>query len=203
MKCYFFGTFNPIHLGHIEIAKKVKEKGGFDEVIFVPSFIPPHKNADLESYAHRLEMARIALGEKNVSDIERKLRIPSYTYQTAQKLYQDNNNKKINFIIGYDQFFKIESWKNPEILKETLNFIVIPRKFQNGQILSEKALSYLKNKGFSFEVYNIGLLDISSNKIRNFIKNNKDISSLTTYEVKKYIENNRLYSFLFERESIG
>lgn len=192
MKCYFFGTFNPIHLGHIEIAKRVKEKGGFLDVIFVPCFIPPHKSSDLETYNNRLKMAQIALGKKNVSDIERKLKAPSYTYQTAQELYKQNNNQKINFIIGYDQFFKIESWKNPDILKKTLNFIVIPRKFQNGQIITDKALDYLKNKGFSFEVYNIGLLDISSNQIREFIKNNKDISQLTTKEVTEYIENNRL-----------
>ena len=49
MKCYFFGTFNPIHLGHIEIARQVKEKAGFEQIIFVPSYMPPHKIEGLES----------------------------------------------------------------------------------------------------------------------------------------------------------
>lgn len=194
MDCYFFGTFNPIHLGHIEIARRVKEAGGFDKIIFVPSYIPPHKSEGLISYKHRLEMARIAVLEENVSDIESKLKVPSYTYRTAQELFKKNNNQKINFIIGYDQFFKLESWKEPEILKEKINFIVIPRRFQNGQVMGEAAFEYFKNKGFSFRILNIDFLDISSSMIRTYIKNNHDITGLTTREVKEYIENNRLYN---------
>ena len=65
-----------------------------------------------------------------------------------EKLYEQNNNQKINFIIGYDQFFKLESWKEPEILREKINFIVIPRKFQNGQVMGDMAFRYFKNKRF-------------------------------------------------------
>ncbi len=193
MECYFFGTFNPIHLGHIEIAKRVQTAGNFQKIIFVPSFMPPHKTDGLISFKHRLKMAQIALGEENVSDIESKLKVPSYTFRTAQKLFDENNKQKINFIIGYDQFFKLESWKEPEILKEKINFIVIPRRFQNGQVMGEAAFDYFKNKGFDFKILKIDFLDISSSMIRNYIKNNKDITGLTTYEVKEYIENNRLY----------
>ena len=70
MNCYFFGTFNPIHLGHIEIARQVKEKLGFEKIIFVPSFMPPHKVDDLETFIHRLEMVKLAAGAENTSDIE-------------------------------------------------------------------------------------------------------------------------------------
>ena len=192
MDCYFFGTFNPIHLGHIEIARRVKEQAGFDRVIFVPSFMPPHKIDGLISYIHRLEMVKLAVGSENTSDIESKLRVPSYTYRTVEKLYE-LNNEKVNFIIGYDQFFKLESWKEPDILKKLINFIVIPRKFQNGQVMGEKAFLYFKNKGWSFEVLNINFLDVSSSMIRNMLKNGEDITGLTTLEVKNYIENNRLY----------
>ena len=145
MECYFFGTFNPIHLGHIEIARKVKGLKGFERVIFVPSYMPPHKVEDLASYSNRLEMCKLAAGAQNVSDIEFHLRVPSYTYRTIEKLYEQNGNKKVNFIIGYDQFFKLESWKEPEILKEKLHFIVIPRKFQNGQVMGDAAFKYFQN----------------------------------------------------------
>ena len=87
MECYFFGTFNPIHLGHIEIARQIKEKLGFDRVIFIPSFMPPHKIDGLLPFKNRLEMAQLALGKENVSDIEFKLRVPSYTYRTIEKIY--------------------------------------------------------------------------------------------------------------------
>ena len=203
MKCYFFGTFNPIHLGHIEIARQVKEQAGFDKVVFVPSFMPPHKSEDLASYADRLEMTRLAVGDENVSDIERHLRVPSYTYRTVEKLYEENNGEKINFIIGYDQFFKLESWKEPEKLKEMVNFVVIPRKFQNGQVMGERAFEYFKNKGYSFDVLNINFLDISSSMIRALIKQGHDIAGLTTSKVKEYIERNKLYKRMARKEFIS
>lgn len=203
MECYFFGTFNPIHLGHIEIARKVKELCNFERVIFVPSYMPPHKIDGLANYKNRLEMVKLAVGEDNVSDIEFHLRVPSYTYRTIEKLYEKNNSKRINFIIGYDQFFKIESWKEPEILKEKLNFIVIPRKFQNGQVMGDKAFEYFKNKNYSFEILNIDFLDVSSSMIRNFVENDYDIAGLTTSEVRQYIENNRLYKSVVGKKFIG
>ncbi|MBQ9150190.1 nicotinate (nicotinamide) nucleotide adenylyltransferase [bacterium] len=187
----------------MEIARKVKELAGFSKVIFVPSYMPPHKIEGLASYKNRLEMAKLAVGEENVSDIELHLKVPSYTYRTIEKLYEQNNNQKINFIIGYDQFFKLESWREPEKLREMINFIVIPRKFQNGQVMGSAAFKYFKNKGYSFEVMNIDFLDVSSSMIRNMVENNYDIAGLTTKEVKEYIENNRLYKNVAGRKFIS
>ncbi len=200
MDCYFFGTFNPIHLGHIEIARRVKELAGFDKIIFVPSYMPPHKIDGLIPYSRRLEMVKLAVGEEYTSDIEHKLQVPSYTYRTIQKLYE-KEKQKINFIIGYDQFFKLESWKEPDVLKELINFVVIPRKFQNGQIMGDKVFDYFRNKGFSFDVLNIDFLDVSSSMIRKLLENNEDITGLTTLEVKNYIERNRLYKRLAKEKS--
>ena len=202
MDCYFFGTFNPIHFGHISIAKQVREALGFERIIFVPSYMPPHKLGATLPFEDRLNMTKLAVGETCVSDIERKMPIPSYTYKTIEKLYKENNNEKVNFILGFDQFFKLESWKEPEILKQKTNFIVIPRRFSNGQILSEKAFEYFRNKGFSFQVLNIDFLDVSSEKIRQLCSQNKDISNLTTKEVQNYIEEHKLYRKLAERKSI-
>ncbi|MBR1617781.1 nicotinate (nicotinamide) nucleotide adenylyltransferase [bacterium] len=199
MNCYFFGTFNPIHLGHVEISRQVKALCGFEKVIFVPSFIPPHKNYELAPFNSRYEMACLAVGQENVSDIERKLKVPNYSYRTIEHLYE---NEKVNFIIGYDQFFKIESWREPDILKEKTHFIVIPRKFQNGQTLSDNAFKYLKNKGFSFDVININFLDVSSSMIRKYLENNQDITGLTTPEVKEYIERYGLYKKMAQGQSV-
>jgi len=201
MDCYFFGTFNPIHLGHIEIARRTKALKKYDRIIFVPCYIPPHKHDELISFSHRYEMACLALGSENVSDIESKMNIPSYTYRTVQKLYEENNNQKINFIIGYDQFFKLESWKEPEKLKQTIKFNVIPRRFPNGQIIGENTFEYFRKKGFEYEILDIGLLDISSQMIRKAISEGQDITGLTTSEVKEYIENNGLYTKLAKGKS--
>lgn len=201
MNCYFFGTFNPIHTGHIEIARQVKTQLNFDKVIFVPNYIPPHKFQDLASYKDRLEMLNLACGKDNVSDIESKLKVPSYTYRTIEKLCEENNSKRINFIIGYDQFFKIESWREPEILRDKINFIVIPRKFPNGQTMSLKAFEYFKNKNYCFEILNINFLDISSEMIRKYIQENKEITGLVKKEVREYIEEYGLYRKMAERKT--
>ncbi len=202
MNCYFFGTFNPIHLGHIEIARQVKALG-FDKIIFVPAYMPPHKSTiETLSFIHRYNMVKLAAGEENVSDIESKLKPPSYTYRTIQHL-PEFNNEKINFIIGYDQFFQIENWKEAQFLKENLNFIVVPRKFKNGQTINERAFEYFKNKGYNYKILNIDFLDVSSEMIRKFIQEGKDITGLTLKEVKEYIEINRLYKRLARRESIN
>lgn len=200
--CYFFGTFNPIHKGHIEIARQVRERLGFEKVIFVPSYMPPHKVDDLASYADRLTMAELALGKDLVSDIESRLKVPSYTYRTIEHLKQENNVDRINFIIGYDQFFKLESWKEPESLKKNINFIVIPRRFKNGQVIGEQVFTYFKNKGYYFQVLDINFLDVSSSLIRLTREKGEDITGLTTREVKNYIENNRLYSKLAGKKPI-
>ena len=202
MECYFFGTFNPIHLGHIEIARKVKELANFNKVIFVPSYMPPHKIEGLASYVDRLEMTKLAVGAENVSDIERYLKVPSYTYRTIEKLYEENGGQKINFIIGYDQFFKLESWKEPERLREMINFVVIPRKFQNGQVMSERAFEYFRNKGYSFQVLNINFLDVSSSMIRAMVEHNYDITGLTTSELRDYIERNNIYKGMARKQPI-
>ena len=202
MKCYFFGSFNPIHLGHIEIARRIKEQFGFDDITFVPSYIPPHKH-DLENYFHRLKMVELAVGADNTSDIESKLPIPSYTYRTIEKLKEIDGTDKINFIIGFDQFFKIESWKEPVRLKNDLNFIVIPRKFQNGQTINLRAFDYFKERNYDFQIADIDFLDVSSNMIRKYISKNEDITGLTTKEVKEYIEENRLYRNLAQSKSFS
>ena len=84
-----------------------------------------------------------------------------------------------------------------------INFIVIPRKFQNGQVMGSAAFKYFKNKGYSFEIMNIDFLDVSSSMIRNMVENNYDIAGLTTKEVKEYIENNRLYKNVAGRKFIS
>lgn len=182
-KCFFFGTFDPVHIGHIKIAKSVREQFNFERVIFVPTPAPPHKNSHGASFFDRFEMLKLAVGEENVSDIETKIDPPNYTYKTIEKL------GKGAFIIGFDQFEKIESWKNADYLKEMLEFIVIPR----GDT-SDGDFAHLAKKGYTFEVADFERIRISSSEIREAVKNGGDISHLVDKKVKDYIYEQRLYS---------
>lgn len=179
--CYYFGTFNPVHNGHVKIADEVKKQFGFEKVIFVPAFSPSHKNSDLALASERLDMLKLAVGEDNVSDIEYHLKTPSYTYQTIEHL------GKCSFIIGYDAFFQIETWKNPEYLKEMLDFIVIPRQYCRGD------LSEFADKGFRFKVLEIDFINISSEDIRKYIKDNLPVSEFVPKKVEEYLRANKIY----------
>ena len=187
MECYFFGTFNPPHKGHIELAKKVLDEFNFEKIIFVPSNVPPHKSEFIEGF-HRFNMLKLIEEEKiKVSDIELKMDIPSYTYKTVEKLLGDN--KKLNFIIGFDAFKNIETWKNPEYLKEKLHFIVLKRRGDK-----KEEIEKLKLKGYDFIIAdNIDMVDVSSTEIRKKIQNNENINNLIDGKVKRYIEENGLY----------
>ena len=186
MECYFFGTFNPPHIGHINLAKKVLAEFNFDKIIFVPSNVPPHKKEFIDGY-HRFNMLKLLEDEKiKVSDIELKMEPPSYTYKTIQALLK---NEKINFIIGFDAFKNIETWKNPEYLKEKLHFIVLKRRGDKREEIEKLCL-----RGYDFEIAdNIDIVDVSSTEIRKKLEKNEDVTDLIDEKIKRYIDENGLY----------
>lgn len=190
MECYYFGTFNPVHIGHIKTAKDIISKLGYDKVIFVPAYCPCHKELAINSI-DRLNMLKLIEDEYlKVSDIEFKLPKPSYSYRTIQEILKNKNEgEKVNYIIGFDAFKNIENWKNPEYLKKNVHFIVLKR---TGELREE--IEKLKDKGFDFEITDsIDTIDVSSTEIRNKIRTGLDISGLVDEKVKRYIDENELY----------
>lgn len=190
MNCYFFGTFNPPHFGHINLAKSVRKEFKFNKIIFMPAFYPPHKKT--LDFSHRFNMLKLALNEPyfEVSDLESHLEPPSYSYRTANELFARNNGMKIPFIIGYDAFIDIEKWKNPGILKEKLTFIVLKR--HSG--VQKQDILVLSDKGFDFKIAEtIDYFDVSSNEIREKILKNKDTTGLIDKKVREYIDEHKLY----------
>lgn len=197
--CLLCGTFNPIHNGHLEIAKFVQKKFHFEKIIFIPSFISPFKqNLDKKMAFDRLEMVKIALKRKkhfDLSDIEFNFNQVSYTYNTIcaiYKKYKDEIEGKINFIIGYDAFLNIDKWHKTDELKKLVKFLVCTRDVKNNQNINEKFES-LKENGYDFELLDFAPIDISSSQIRENIKINKKIDSLVPKEVKEYIYEKNLY----------
>lgn len=189
--CIFSGTFNPIHRAHLKMAEYVLENFGFDKIIFIPAYKPPHKDYDTNMCTHRFNMVRLAI-EYNpyfeISDIEYQHEGKSYSYLTALQLKKQYCTEgKINFIIGTDAFEKIESWYEAEKFKDLVDFIVFVRE--------NKTVNFddLKDKGYSFEIARMPFIDISSTELRQRIKEGKSISNLVTEEVEEYIYKNGLY----------
>ncbi len=189
MECYYFGTFNPVHNGHLKTAYDLIKKMGFDSVVFIPAYYPYHKTV-LTNSKDRLNMLKlIENGELKVSDIEFKLKTPSYSYRTVEELLKNKKGEKINFVIGFDAFRQIESWKNTEYLKKHVRFFVLKR---NGE--KREDIEKLKEKGYDFVITDpIDTIDISSSEIRRKVKIGESIEGLVDEKVKRYIDENSLY----------
>ncbi|MBP3925267.1 nicotinate (nicotinamide) nucleotide adenylyltransferase [bacterium] len=191
--CVFQGTFNPIHRAHLKMARYAAENFGFDKILFIPAYKPPHKDYDNNMCTHRLNMVKLAVSEYpefDVSDIEYKRGGKSYTYLTILDLYKLYNIEgKINFIIGTDAFQYIESWYESDKLKELVDFIV----FKRDDNFDESSFDYLRDKGYKFSFTDMKFFDISSTELRERILNNQDFSDMVTKNVEEYIKENGLY----------
>lgn len=177
--CIFPGTFNPIHEAHLRMADFALQNYGFEKIIFIPAYIPPHKEISANLAEHRYRMVELATSKNpkfEVSDIEYKRDTNSYSLITVKKIIEQYNIKgKVNFLIGTDAFEKINSWYKADELKNLVHFIVFPR----GVELSDKF-------GWDYEMAPMDFLDVSSTEIR---KNKND----NIKEVKDYIDKNDLY----------
>lgn len=191
--CVFQGTFNPIHKIHLEVAKFAKHFYKFDNILFIPAYIPPHKTIDKNLAKHRFNMVKLAIsnyGYFDISDIEYKNNENSYTYNTITELYKKYDvTGKINFLIGTDAFIKIESWYKSEQLKDLVHFIV----FKRTNNFNESDFEYLKEIGYDFEFSPMNYIDVSSTELRNNISSGKSIKDMELPQVREYIKNNGLY----------
>ena len=186
--CIFPGTFNPIHNAHIRMAEYALEKYNFEKVIFIPAYIPPHKELSHDLATHRFHMVKLAISYNpkfEISDIEYKSEGKSYSLLTVKQILEQYSIKsRLNFIIGTDAFAKIESWYHAEELKNLVHFIVFPRRdSDNSQIFEQ-----LKNNGWDFELTRMNYVDISSTEIRNSVTENE-----LNKDVEDYITKNGLY----------
>ena len=188
----FFGSFNPIHHGHLIIANHLAETSDLAEIWFVVSPQNPFKKAgSLLNENHRYHLIKLAVeGEKKLkaSNIEFKLPRPSYTSDTLIYLKEKYPRYSFSIIIGSDGFQNIEKWKNANIILSNYPILIYKRP---GFEIKEPLPA-------SISVVNAPLLEISSTLIRYMIKNKKNIRYLVPDIVKDEIEINRFYSSSLE-----
>lgn len=191
--CLYQGTFNPPHLGHLQVAEFVMKQLNFDKILFIPAAKPPHKTLQEDNSLHRLNMTKLLVKNHSnflVSDIEFQRQTPSYTFVTVQELYKTMNLKeKPSFIIGDDAFIKIESWYHSDELKNLVNFVVLPRDEDFDKNIFDK----IAQKGYNYTRLNMPKIHISSTEIRKMAASKLSLKAYTTQEVEKYIYANNLY----------
>lgn len=127
----FGGTFDPIHLGHMEIATKAREAMALDEIRFLPCHTSPHKTGATSAPPEdRLEMARLAtrdLAWATVDDFDLLRPPPSYSHETAEEMARRFPGAKLFWIMGADQWRALPRWKKPDRLAGLVEFIVFAR----------------------------------------------------------------------------
>lgn len=217
----FGGTFNPVHLGHVEIARSLKEGFPLDRILVIPSAAPPHKKVSgIADAKDRLTMARLCFDDLEgfeVSDIELKRTGPSYTIDTINEILSSRNETAETFLmIGSDAFFEIHTWNRFREILERIPLIIMTRpgddlespeqkRTRAGKYLEEKiSYGYRWNDEFCFFenaqlkrlwFYNVTPLDISSTRIRRDLRNNGCTSdSFLNNEVAAYINQKGLYN---------
>jgi len=183
------GTFNPVHNGHIYIAKKALEKLELDYLFFIPDNIPPHKDFTPEvSNADRLAMINIAVnGEEKfkVLDIELKRGGISYTIDTVKEIINTYHPEKIFLVVGADLVSDLNTWKEIDSLKNIADFVVFNRDGKSGK-------EYMKQYPF-IKILDIQEYNASSTEIRKMVKTGEKIDKLVPAGVANYIYEKKLY----------
>lgn len=195
----YFGTFNPIHVGHLIIANYMADYTELDEVWLVVSPQNPFKEkASLLADYHRLTLVKIALEDNSkvkVSDVEFKLPKPSYTINTLVHLKENHPDIDFSLIMGEDNLRTLHKWKNHEVILDNHNIYVYPRVLtmqEKEDLKLHRTNSKLANHPRVRKV-DAPVMKLSSSFIRNAIKDKRDVRYLLTDVVNKYIQEMHFY----------
>lgn len=182
------GSFDPVHNGHLITAQAVKEMRELDKIIFVPSYISPHKqDVETSDVEHRINMLQLAIKPISyfeMSDIEINRKAVSYTVDTLRELSE--RYKHIELIIGYDNIFKFHTWRQPDEIIRLAKLVVLRRKLnipRGKQNKFYRAAAFVKSP----------FIQISGSVIRRRVSEDLPINFMVPEKVQDYILKNKLY----------
>lgn len=187
----FFGSFNPIHIGHLILANYIIENSDLEEIWFVVSPQNPFKvKASLLEEYNRLEMVNQAVKnypKMKASNIEFSLPKPSYTIDTLTYLKEKFPTTNFCLIMGEDNLQSLHKWKNYEKLLENHQIIVYPRVFNE----KKDEETYLQHE--NIHLINAPIIELSATEIRRMIKEGKNVRPMLPPEVFEYIDGSSFY----------
>ncbi|MFZ5570069.1 MAG: nicotinate-nucleotide adenylyltransferase [Thermodesulfobacteriota bacterium] len=215
----FGGTFNPVHLGHLQVIGEVKEIFHLDRIYIIPAAQPPHKHvSEVVAAADRLNMVRLAFGNLPgyvVSDVEILRSGPSYTIDTFRHFRSVlPDSAMLALVLGLDAFLEIDTWKYFRELLRLVPMIVMSRpQCPIGELSAQEAVErYLRDRispdyrhdpeGGCYvhpvhqRIYSatVSPVDISATVVREAVKNRRNIRGLVPDRVADYIEKKGLYT---------
>lgn len=196
LKVFFGGSFDPVHIGHLIVARDVLEQLGAESIVFLPAFQSPLKEPHVATPQQRLEMLFLAIEQEKgfeVSNLEIERRGISYTVDTAQELFYTLGERP-TFLVGADSMITLHMWKEPKKLTQIAKFVIADRNKRSKDIVDYiKAYFPWLKEGEDFFLLSTRNIDVSSTEIRKRIKEGKSIRWLVPENVEKYILQRKIY----------
>ncbi len=193
----FGGTFDPVHIGHLLLAEQCREQCALDQVWFVPSGRPPHKNQDkLTSVKSRLDMLELAtagFGAFVVSHLELEREGPTYTVDTLQQLQDEDASRELFFMIGTDSLADLPNWHNPSRIAQLATIVVADRGNQTIPDLHSFGPQLEADLLSKIQFVTMPGIDLSATDIRRRICEGKSIRFMVNRAVEVYIAEHQLY----------
>ena len=195
----FGGTFDPIHNGHLHIARAFADEIGLDMVVFLPAGDPYHKEQATKTPAkHRFTMAEMAIADEPrfaVSDCDMVREGATYTFDTVQIFRQQFPAARLWWLLGSDSLMQLHTWHKWQTLVRQVNFAVAMREGATLNQMPRELHAWLGDglQNGSVKILQAPLYDVSSTQIRQAIRSGKDADSLLPQPVARYIRNQGLY----------
>lgn len=187
----FFGSFNPIHIGHLILANYILENSDMNELWFVVSPQNPFKEKkSLLSDHNRLDMVELAIKNypnMRASNVEFSLPTPSYTIDTLTYLKEKHPDYSFSLIMGEDNLGSLHKWKNADLLVKDHHIIVYPRVFEG----DKKSSKYTDHENIS--LIKAPVIELSATEIRNMIQQGKNVRPMLPPEVFEYLDGSSFY----------
>ena len=213
------GTFDPVHLGHLAVARTVRERYGLDFVLFIPAPSPPHKGRELTPFAHRMAMLEAALADDpglRASPLEAERPPPSYTIETLEELHRRLPGRRFFLVIGADMFVEIELWYRYAEIFLLADLIVAARPGFSVAAVTAKVEAlpgrfrydagrrmWRREDGFGIYYVPDLAVPISSSEIRKRLARGAAVDRLLPPEVLAYIRRHGLYTPLSRSKRAG
>lgn len=186
------GTFDPIHVGHVAMARQAAREFSLESVIVLPASDPPHKSAHA-SVQHRLAMAALALENEPglmLSTLEADRPGKTFTVESLKRLREMYSGKRLYYIIGSDTLLELPSWRSAGEVTRLCDFIVF---YRHGAELSRARGVQAELPGLSFHFAKLDVPNVSSTEIRARARSGAPLRSLVCPAVEVYITQNGLY----------
>lgn len=190
----FGGSFDPVHIGHLLMCEQLVDKNIVDKIIFVPTGNGPHKSYDTPA-KFRVDMVKLSLMKNDrfiIDTVESDNEKVSYTIDTLRYFSRKYPNDNLFFIIGEDNIYDIETWRDVSSYHNYTEFIMVSRIVADSD--TKEQIIYIQDKyNIKINWVKTPLIEISSTEIRKRVRDDRSIRYMVLEDVEEYIHENKLY----------